>query len=150
MKRPSWPVDHSLGRTLAEWIVSGRPQMDLSHVDVARFHPFQVTGAPSSEKISSSPETLYPCNYTELTTESNSSAKFNRPTLCVMTFSLLCHIGVTLCSRIHEIEQTLSGPSIEDNIGRNLNKNSVKKSDHFQISCHKHPETWNIVHRHRG
>ncbi|MCP5072717.1 MAG: FAD-dependent oxidoreductase [Rhodobacteraceae bacterium] len=30
------------GRTLAEWIVEGEPTMDLSHVDVARFHPFQV------------------------------------------------------------------------------------------------------------
>ena len=29
------------GRALAEWIVEGRPTMDLSHVDVARFHPFQ-------------------------------------------------------------------------------------------------------------
>ena len=30
------------GRALAEWIVSGAPQMDLSFVDVARFHPFQT------------------------------------------------------------------------------------------------------------
>ncbi|MDA0230743.1 MAG: FAD-dependent oxidoreductase [Proteobacteria bacterium] len=30
------------GRALAEWIVEGEPTMDLSHVDVARYHPFQV------------------------------------------------------------------------------------------------------------
>ena len=30
------------GRALAEWIVQGAPSMDLSHVDVARFHPFQI------------------------------------------------------------------------------------------------------------
>ena len=30
------------GRALAEWIVEGHPTIDLSHVDVARFHPFQV------------------------------------------------------------------------------------------------------------
>jgi 4-methylaminobutanoate oxidase (formaldehyde-forming) len=30
------------GRALAEWIVEGRPTMDLSHVDVTRFHPFQI------------------------------------------------------------------------------------------------------------
>lgn len=30
------------GRALAEWIVAGEPTMDLSHVDVARFHPCQV------------------------------------------------------------------------------------------------------------
>lgn len=29
------------GRALAEWIVQGHPAMDLSAVDVARFHPFQ-------------------------------------------------------------------------------------------------------------
>lgn len=29
------------GRALAEWIVQGAPTLDLSHVDVARFHPFQ-------------------------------------------------------------------------------------------------------------
>ena len=30
------------GRALAEWIVESEPTLDLSHVDVARFHPFQV------------------------------------------------------------------------------------------------------------
>jgi 4-methylaminobutanoate oxidase (formaldehyde-forming) len=30
------------GRALAEWIVEGAPTMDLSNVDVARFHAFQV------------------------------------------------------------------------------------------------------------
>jgi len=29
------------GRALAEWIVNGSPTMDLSSVDIARFHPFQ-------------------------------------------------------------------------------------------------------------
>lgn len=30
------------GRALAEWILEGRPTMDLSHVDIARFHTFQI------------------------------------------------------------------------------------------------------------
>ncbi|CAN7764266.1 GcvT family protein [Mesorhizobium sp. LjNodule214] len=30
------------GRALAEWIIGGEPQMDISFVDVARFHPFQI------------------------------------------------------------------------------------------------------------
>jgi 4-methylaminobutanoate oxidase (formaldehyde-forming) len=30
------------GRALAEWIVAGEPTMDLSQVDIARFHPFQI------------------------------------------------------------------------------------------------------------
>lgn len=33
------------GRALAEWIVAGAPHMDLSFVDVARFHPFQANTA---------------------------------------------------------------------------------------------------------
>lgn len=31
------------GRVLADWIVDGRPPMDLADVDVRRFHPFQGT-----------------------------------------------------------------------------------------------------------
>ena len=30
------------GRALAEWIIEGEPTLDLSHVDIARFHPFQT------------------------------------------------------------------------------------------------------------
>ena len=30
------------GKVLAEWIVNGHPPMDLSDVDIRRFHPFQV------------------------------------------------------------------------------------------------------------
>ena len=30
------------GRALAEWIVEGEPTLDLSDVDIARFHPFQT------------------------------------------------------------------------------------------------------------
>ena len=30
------------GKILAEWIVNGHPPMDLSDVDIRRFHPFQV------------------------------------------------------------------------------------------------------------
>ena len=31
------------GRVLADWVVDGRPPMDLADVDVRRFHPFQGT-----------------------------------------------------------------------------------------------------------
>ena len=30
------------GKVLADWIVNGHPPMDLSDVDIRRFHPFQV------------------------------------------------------------------------------------------------------------
>jgi 4-methylaminobutanoate oxidase (formaldehyde-forming) len=35
-------VGAGAGRALAEWIVAGEATMDLSDVDIARFHPFQV------------------------------------------------------------------------------------------------------------
>jgi len=31
-----------VGRSLAAWIAAGEPDMDLSEIDIARFHPFQV------------------------------------------------------------------------------------------------------------
>ena len=31
-----------VGKAMAEWLVEGRPTMDLSEIDIARFHPFQV------------------------------------------------------------------------------------------------------------
>ncbi len=43
------------GRALAEWIYSGAPQMDLSFVDVARFHPFQINKTYLEHRI---PEVL--------------------------------------------------------------------------------------------
>ncbi len=39
------------GRALAEWIVEGAPTMDLSHVDVARFHPFQCNRRYLHERV---------------------------------------------------------------------------------------------------
>ncbi len=42
------------GRALAEWIVEGEPTMDLSHVDIARFHPFQVNRAYLQERAGES------------------------------------------------------------------------------------------------
>ena len=43
------------GRALAEWISAGTPQMDLSFVDVARFHPFQINESYLEDRI---PEVL--------------------------------------------------------------------------------------------
>ncbi len=43
------------GRALAEWIVSGAPQMDISFIDVARFHPFQINRKYLHDRI---PEVL--------------------------------------------------------------------------------------------
>ncbi|OHV76731.1 FAD-dependent oxidoreductase [Ensifer sp. LCM 4579] len=43
------------GRALAEWIVSGAPQMDVSFIDVARYHPFQINKKYLEDRI---PEVL--------------------------------------------------------------------------------------------
>ncbi|MER9052296.1 FAD-dependent oxidoreductase [Mesorhizobium sp. M0923] len=43
------------GRALAEWIVTGAPQMDVSFIDVARYHPFQINKQYLRDRI---PEVL--------------------------------------------------------------------------------------------
>jgi 4-methylaminobutanoate oxidase (formaldehyde-forming) len=40
------------GRALAEWIVEDAPTLDLSDVDIRRFHPFQNTKRYLSERVS--------------------------------------------------------------------------------------------------
>jgi 4-methylaminobutanoate oxidase (formaldehyde-forming) len=42
MNSEGFEVGAGAGRALAEWIVAGEASMDLSDVDIARFHPFQV------------------------------------------------------------------------------------------------------------
>ncbi|MBB4277618.1 4-methylaminobutanoate oxidase (formaldehyde-forming) [Rhizobium mongolense] len=43
------------GRALAEWIAAGAPQMDVSFIDVARYHPFQINKRYLHDRI---PEVL--------------------------------------------------------------------------------------------
>ncbi len=43
------------GRALAEWIVAGAPQMDVSFIDVARYHPFHINKKYLHDRI---PEVL--------------------------------------------------------------------------------------------
>ncbi|TIO12371.1 MAG: FAD-dependent oxidoreductase [Mesorhizobium sp.] len=43
------------GRALAEWIVAGAPQMDVSFINIARFHPFQINKRYLRDRI---PEVL--------------------------------------------------------------------------------------------
>jgi len=47
------------GRALAEWIVEGEPTMDLSDVDVARFHPFQINRGYLGERVAESLGSIY-------------------------------------------------------------------------------------------
>lgn len=48
-----------VGRALAEWIAEGGPTMDLSEIDIARFHPFQTNRRYLSERTSESLGLLY-------------------------------------------------------------------------------------------
>ena len=47
------------GKALAEWIVNGHPTMDLSDVDIRRFHPFQVNSKYLEERTSEALGLLY-------------------------------------------------------------------------------------------
>lgn len=47
------------GRAIADWIVEGRPTMDLAEVDVARFHRFQGNERYLGERIAESLGLLY-------------------------------------------------------------------------------------------
>jgi glycine cleavage system T protein len=48
-----------VGRAMADWIISGEPQMDLSEVDIARFARFQVNGRYLHDRIGESLGLLY-------------------------------------------------------------------------------------------
>jgi len=47
------------GKALSEWIVNGHPMMDLSDVDIRRFHPFQVNSKYLEERTSEALGLLY-------------------------------------------------------------------------------------------
>lgn len=48
-----------IGRALAEWVVDGQPTMDLSEIDIARFHPFQVNRRYLQDRTRESVGLLY-------------------------------------------------------------------------------------------
>jgi len=48
-----------VGKALAEWVVAGEPTMDLSELDIARFHNFQGNSRYLHERISESLGLLY-------------------------------------------------------------------------------------------
>ncbi|MGQ0547326.1 MAG: FAD-dependent oxidoreductase, partial [Betaproteobacteria bacterium] len=48
-----------VGRALAAWIVEGEPDMDLSEIDIARFHPFQVNRGYLRKRIVETVGLLY-------------------------------------------------------------------------------------------
>jgi glycine cleavage system T protein len=48
-----------VGKAMAEWIVAGQPTMDLSEIDIARFHPFQSNRRFLHDRLRESPGLLY-------------------------------------------------------------------------------------------
>ena len=47
------------GKALSEWIANGHPTIDLSDVDIRRFHPFQVNTKYLEERTSEALGLLY-------------------------------------------------------------------------------------------
>lgn len=48
-----------VGKALAEWLVAGEPTMDLSELDISRFHDFQINRRYLHDRISESLGLLY-------------------------------------------------------------------------------------------
>ncbi len=48
-----------VGMAMAEWIVAGQPTMDLSEIDIARFHPFQSNRRYLHDRLTESPGLIY-------------------------------------------------------------------------------------------
>jgi glycine cleavage system aminomethyltransferase T/glycine/D-amino acid oxidase-like deaminating enzyme len=59
-----------VGKAIAEWIVEGRPTLDLSEVDIARFQPFQVNERYLSDRIQESLGLLYAMHWPHRQAES--------------------------------------------------------------------------------
>ena len=64
-----------IGLAMAEWIVSGRPTMDLSAIDIARFHPFQGTERYLKHRIRESLGLLYAMHWPHRQMESARPAR---------------------------------------------------------------------------
>ena len=58
-----------VGRALAEWIVAGQAQMDLSEIDIARFQRFQVNRRYLHERTTESLGLLYAMHWPHLQVE---------------------------------------------------------------------------------
>jgi 4-methylaminobutanoate oxidase (formaldehyde-forming) len=63
------------GRALAEWIVEGEPTMDLSDVDVARFHPFQVNRRYLHDRAGESLGSIYEMHWPNKQHETSRAAR---------------------------------------------------------------------------
>jgi 4-methylaminobutanoate oxidase (formaldehyde-forming) len=52
-----------LGRALAHWIVEGRPDIDVTGMDVDRLHPYQTTPSYRRDRTAESLGLVYACHY---------------------------------------------------------------------------------------
>lgn len=63
------------GRLLANWIMTGKPDMDVTRMNIARLQPFQNTPAYRKDRISETLGMLFRCDYPSLTLKSARGAK---------------------------------------------------------------------------
>ncbi|MBI5607558.1 MAG: FAD-dependent oxidoreductase, partial [Deltaproteobacteria bacterium] len=64
-----------MGRLMAEWILSGHPDMDITGMNIDRLQPYQVTPQYRRERIVESLGLVYKCHYPFKTMETARDAK---------------------------------------------------------------------------
>ena len=64
-----------VGRAMAEWIVEGHPTMDLTEVDISRFHRFQNSGRYLYDRTVEGVGLLYGMHWPQLQNETARSAR---------------------------------------------------------------------------
>eukprot|EP00039_Didymoeca_costata_P015953 m.278433 g.278433 ORF g.278433 m.278433 type:complete len:881 (+) comp16315_c0_seq25:207-2849(+) len=64
-----------IGRLLATWIKEGKPDMDVTGMNIDRFHPYQSTPAYRSHRVTESLGLVYKCHYPYRPSESARGVK---------------------------------------------------------------------------
>ncbi len=64
-----------IGRLLAHWIVNGRPDMDVTGMNINRFHPYQCNPEYRSSRVVESLGNVYKTHYPYKTKETARGAK---------------------------------------------------------------------------
>ena len=65
-----------IGRAIASWIVNGKPDVDVTGINIDRFAPYQVTPDYRQERVVESLGLVYKCHYPFKTKETARNARF--------------------------------------------------------------------------
>ena len=66
-----------VGNAIAEWVVEGHPTMDLTEVDIRRFHPFQNNASYLYDRTVETVGTLYGLHWPQLQAETARGARLS-------------------------------------------------------------------------